>query len=148
MPDRPRLTACLLAALTVPSALAAQRSINTTATLAVGGLGRVSELSPLRRGELERPRGLWVTGTVATVHVGPYVLQARLTDEQADTVLVRDPVTNTMTRLTAGDWVTIATGPGGKNILNPVAFLIVAGTGPADGPREAERLAVTYRVIP
>lgn len=134
----------------------AQETTTNTVTATVPSLGAVLALSPLVPG-IRLPTGdLFVLGTVTTRHNGPYRLQARLAEPfvvRTGSALV---VNEVMARIPGGslvmlgtlDWVTLATGPGGSGLINPVEFLVIWGGGSRKSPGLAVQFPVVYQVVP
>jgi hypothetical protein len=148
---RPVLVLGLTAALALPATAGAQSIKTNTARISIPGLGKVVSKTPLQK--TNRPPGsggnLWVEGSVTTSHVGPYQLQVKLATAINDTVKVYvPPSTTVLTKLSATTWTTIATGPGGTNKVNQVAFLIAWGKNSPKKPADAEAIPVVYQVAP
>ena len=134
----------------------AQETRTNTVTATVPSLGAVLALSPLVPGSRQPTGDLFVLGTVTTRHNGPYRLQARLAEpfvvHTGSTVVVNQ----VMARIPGGglvtlgtvDWVTVATGPGGSGMINPVELLVVWGSGSPKTPGLAVQIPVVYQVVP
>jgi len=153
MPLSPRRTISLLlvAALGIPGWARAQSIKTNTAKITIPGLGKVVSMTPLKKTNRPPATGgnLWVEGTVTTSHVGPYQLQAKLSVPINDTVKVYvPPSTTVLTKLSTTTWTTVATGPGGTNKVNQVAFLIAWGKNSPKKPADAEAIPVVYQVVP
>lgn len=156
MPHRVGLAAGLLWALTTGSTRTAEAQDTQTnhVTATVPGLGAVLDVSPLAPGNRLPTADLFVSGTVTTRHNGPYRLQARLTTPFTDPgsgavnqVQARTP-SGLLVTLGTTDWETVATGPGGTGLVNPVEYLVLWGQGSPRTPNLAVQVPVEYQVVP
>jgi hypothetical protein len=122
------------------SAQAVVRTLTTTAS--VPDIGRVVSVSTLVWSEEGQAVESRASGTVNTKHNGPYVLQVRLTTAQPDTILAR--LTDGAYGIVGtGEWIPIASGPGGANLANTVDYRVKR----AIGSSQSLTLPVTYRVV-
>jgi hypothetical protein len=126
-----------LAAVTSSAQAQVVRTLTTTAN--VPDIGVVVAVSPLQWSGQENADESRASGTVSTKHNGPYLLQARLTSVQPDSVMARVP-DGSFKVLGAAEWTTVASGPGGAHINNTVEYRV----GRASGPTTP---SVTYRVV-
>ena len=119
------------------------RTLRVSATATdVGGVVSVAPLQWTGSAEMST-----AMGSVGTKYNAPYLLQARLTSAQPDTVLARLP-DGSFGPLGTIEWTTVATGSAGSNSVNTVEYRIQRVKGDSDlMPPDAFTIPMAYRVV-
>ena len=144
------LVAAGLAALfAAPGPALAQRMVRQKTVVTVAFRSKVTNISPLNVEPGRRDPGgnTYVKGTVTTTANAKYALQARLSRVYENQVYARNSNGAYNILLSSSSWITVASGPPGKNRVNAVNYLVVWGRGVARNPAAAERIPVTYRLV-